>query len=126
MAITGHFLLAAVRCPAEIEQVTDPGADPLVTCTVCDWPSKVRSTAVGSNMPLPPDEKVRCATFHVLGFWAFPLLTRNVPVWPFPQWNIPDNAAGALPHTPHGATIVMLSVTKLVSQVVVGAAGSSS
>ena len=74
----------------------------MVTCAVCDWPSKVkvRSKAVGSNIPLPPDEKVRCATFQVVGFWAFALLTRNVPVWPFPQWNIPDNAVGALPHTP--------------------------
>jgi hypothetical protein len=69
---------------AEIEQVTDPGADPFVDGGGVK-PLKVRAMAVGTKMPVPPVEKFRWAAFQVVGAWAFPLLTTNVPVSPFEQ-----------------------------------------
>jgi hypothetical protein len=82
---------------AEIVQVIALGTDPLVAwlVNVCPPAEKVRSSVVGTKIPLPPDEKVRWATFQVVGAAALPLLTTNVPLTPLPQSKVPDNAVGA-------------------------------
>jgi hypothetical protein len=84
-------------CAAEMVQVIALGADPFVAWLVAVCPSKVkvRSSIVGTKMPVPPDENVRWATFHVVAACALPLLTTKVPVSPLGQSKVPDKALGA-------------------------------
>jgi len=68
---------------AEMEQVTDPGAEPFVAFSVPDWPSNVmvRSNIVGTSIPLPPDANVRWATFQVVGAEAFAAVHHDGATW---------------------------------------------
>jgi hypothetical protein len=49
---------------AEMEQLTDPWADPFVTGG-CGTPLNVKVLPVGTKMPVPPPENVKCAAFNV-------------------------------------------------------------
>jgi hypothetical protein len=67
----------------EIEQVTDPGAEPFVTL-FGGPPLNDKLVEVGMNTPVPPDENVRFAAFQVCAF-ARPLLMTKFPLSPLVQ-----------------------------------------
>jgi len=83
-------------CVAEMVQVIALGADPFVVwlVDVCPSKEKVRSSMVGTKMPVPPDENVRWATFQVVAACALPLSTTKVPVSPLGQSKVPDKPLG--------------------------------
>lgn len=83
--------------PAAMVHVIADGAEPFVAWLVklCPPAENVRSSMVGTKIPVPPDANVRCATFQVFADCALPLLTTNTPVTPFPQSNVPVKELGA-------------------------------